>query len=124
MTVPVNTHDQNYLYGGERVFIIYIPADYGRGGHGAYFQVFHTVNGKEVPTDPGGPWYYYGRKSFMPHGFNGANHHESKRLALQAAMDWAKEQYGERTWVRNRAGDYVEKEVNDKYPLPKKERKT
>lgn len=72
-------------------------------------------------TDPDASWYDNDSKTFgLP--LNGTKHHERKATALTAAMNWANEKYGPYNWVRNQQGDYVPKEVNDRFPLRKRER--
>lgn len=71
-------------------------------------------------TAPDAPWYDYGQKVFSLFGArNGAETHaQQKAAALKAAQEWAA-QYGVTEWARNRLGDYVPKEVNDRFPLRK-----
>lgn len=63
---------------------------------------------------PKAPWYDYGQKSFYP---------ISKRWheAVEEAKEWASETFGIKEWKRNRFGDFVPAEVNDKHPIPKRQ---
>lgn len=69
-------------------------------------------------TAPDAPWYDYGCKTFslFGHGNGEQVHAKRKAAALKAAQEWAA-QYGVTEWAKNRQGDYVAKEVNDKFPL-------
>lgn len=67
-------------------------------------------------ANPDAAWYDHGCKTFGL-GLSGT-HKERKDAALKAAMDWAAK-YGVIAWAKNRQGDYVAKEVNDKFPIPK-----
>lgn len=72
-------------------------------------------------TDPNAPWYDYGNKAFPLYG-NGETPHQRKMNTLAKAQAWAESEYGIKEWVKNRMGDYVPKEVNDKFPIPKREK--
>jgi hypothetical protein len=110
----INTYDQNVADGGDRI-IISFHAREPRAYMPARWVVWRVKNGKIEKTDPNGAWYNYGRKSFTC----GSN----KKERLAEAIAWVAEKYGAREFVRNRTGNYVEKEVNEKFPLPKKEKK-
>jgi hypothetical protein len=77
--------------GGTGVTVIFDPADRGRGGHGARFVVLDVTR----PTDPGGPWYHYGRKVFA------VGWYHDRPTARQAAIDWAAE------WTGTDPADWV-----------------
>ena len=113
----INTYDQCAAAGGERVVISYRNQERGRGSRSAAWQVWLVVNGKSVSTDKDTPWYNYGKKTFDLWG----RHERAAKLAT--AIAWATEKYGARDFVLNRMGDYVEREVNEKFPLPKREYK-
>ncbi|MDE2104934.1 MAG: hypothetical protein KGL39_47290 [Patescibacteria group bacterium] len=115
--IIINTYGQNKAAGGKRVFISYLPGDWGRGGFGPRFHVDLMIDGKSMITDKDAHWSDHYRKSFTVYS------RKDKESVLQAAIAWANETYGPREFVRNRMGDYVEKEVNEKYPLPKRERR-
>ena len=76
--------------------------------------VCRYIDGQEVKTDPKAGWYDYGRKTFSVHA--------GKPEGLQVALAWVKEQFKKEDFVRNRSGDYVEREVNTRFPIPKKEK--
>lgn len=83
--------------GGKGVYVAYIPTDRGRGGHGAYWQVIRPG----YKTDPGGPWYNHGHKTF---NLWRREEKEAKRLE---AIAWASERYGiTGEWQRDPWGDY------------------
>jgi len=44
---------------------------------------------------------------------------QCRERRLKEAIAWADSQFGKRDYVKNRWGDYVEKEVNEKFPIPK-----
>jgi len=109
----VNTWDQLVAFGGDRIAILYNPQC--RGGRSANIQVFRMVNGVEYQTDPKASWYNYGKKTFLiPHPVN-----ERRGEVLAEAIAWTAK-YGLREFVRNRLGDYVEREVNERFPIPRK----
>ena len=74
------------------------------------------MNGREKVTDPKAHWADYGKKFFSSSGWG------ERKLVLETAIKWANETFGPRDFVRNRMGDYVEREVNEKFPIPKRER--
>lgn len=71
-----NGHDITRM-AGDTFYISYIGPDRGRGGDGACFAVI----GLKFKTDPDGPWYNYGNKTFNLFG-------SSKEQALFAAQVW------------------------------------
>lgn len=122
----VNTHDQNAAAGGDRVVIFYHRQETGRAYRSAGWVVGRFVDGKSISTDPGAPWYDYGRKVFSLSciGRNfGETLKDHRARVLADAIAWANKKFGIRQFVKNRLGDYVEKEVNEKFPLPKREKK-
>lgn len=115
---PVNTFDQMRLAGGDRVGIFWHGPDYGRGGSCAKWVVIRLVDGVEIPTKPGAPWYDYNRKTFSVFGVR-----EFKKPKLEEAIAWIEGRFERREFVRNRMGDYVERDVNERFPLPKRPRR-
>lgn len=94
------------FYGKGHVFIAYTPADYGRGGRGAHWQVHRPG----FETDPGGDWYNHGRKTFQVWAAHGKSHAETKRAVLAEAQAWASERYGITEWKRDPFGSYGDAE--------------
>lgn len=113
----INTYDQNVAAGGKRVYIMRYTRSGYRDVIPSNWNVNLMINGVKYKTAPDAPWYDYGCKTFS---FSGRKNAADQLLA---AIAWANETYGPREFVRNRMGDYVEKEVNEKYPLPKRERR-
>lgn len=113
----VNAWDQCRAAGGDRIII-----SFSGDGCGNEWVVHRWVDGEEVSTDPKAHWSRYGRKAFSPFSLGG-KFHERKAGALANAIKWVSETYGKSDFVRNRAGDYVEAEVNQKWPLPPRPRK-
>lgn len=109
----INTWDQLVAFGGDRIAICYEAQDLGRGGRPAAFLVMRILNGVEIKTDPEAPWHLYGRRTFYIRFPIVAN----RPKALAKAKAWANKMYGVRTYVRNRCGDYVEAEVNARFPI-------
>jgi hypothetical protein len=72
-------------------------------------------------TNPEAAWYDNGCKTFLL-GLKGATHKERKEAALKEAMAWATQRYLISEWAKNRQGDYVDKEINDNFPLAKRTR--
>ena len=64
-------------------------------------------------TDPEAHWTDYGKKKFT------VTHRGEKKTVLAEAMQWASEKYGVQEWAKNRAGDYVPKEIEARFPIPK-----
>lgn len=64
-------------------------------------------------TDPDGPWYNHGSKTFTG---------KKNSAALQKAMDWASEKYGISGWVKipGFGGDYFPAESVDAIKAAKK----
>ena len=115
MTI-VNSWDQCVRAGGDRIGISYYAAR-SRSVMPAHWRVWRLVDGKEVKTDPKAAWYDNGCKTFLLR--LGTTHKERKAHALRDAVEWVKDRYGERDFVKNRLGDYVEREVNERFPIPK-----
>ena len=78
------------------LYIGYTPADTGRAGHSQEW----TVVSPTKPTDPDGPWYNYGQKTFLV--WNRAD----KPVKLREAMDWVEKQYGIIDWEKSPFGSY------------------
>lgn len=109
----INAWDQCNAAGGDRIVISYYARS-GRDVLPSRWVVFRYIAGVTVPTDPGAPWYNAGCKTFIPAG-------RSRKEGLDQAIAWVKEAYGKSEFVRNRMGDYAEKEVNDKFPIPRRD---
>lgn len=124
----INTYEQHCADGGDRIILYYHNAQTGRASTGAKFSVSHMKAGQQYITDSKAPWYNYGKmtfevnwthsKDFPREGTVG----QRRKQALAEATAWVTEKYGAREFVKNRVGDYVEKEVNDKFPIPKREK--
>ena len=80
-----------------KIFISYSGPTYGRGPSNANWQVI----GIGFKTDPEGPWYNYGRKTFNIWGVR-----EDKKPQLAEAIKWASEIYGITKWEKDPFGDY------------------
>lgn len=106
----INTYDQCCAAGGDRIVLSYY-AKQPRSVLSSRWKVHRYVNGVSVKTDSTCPWYDYGDKSFS--GFSG------RKKSYAEAVTWVTENFGPREFVRNRMGDFVEKEVNEKFPIPK-----
>ncbi len=113
MTV-INSWDQMVAAGGDRIAIYYNGPE-ARAISVARYQVVRLVNGYERQTDPMAAWYDYHKKTFVVD----YPLREGKPIALAEAIAWVAETYGERDFVRNRLGDYVEREINERFPIPK-----
>lgn len=74
------------------------------------WYVLRYKNGVSVSTNSDAPWYDYGRRKFGVFGC-------TRKQALEEAIKWVNSEYGQREFVRNKIGDYVEKEVNKKFPI-------
>lgn len=120
----INTYEQQVADGGDRVVIYYHPQDLGRGGHGASWAVGHFVGGKAKVTDPNAAWYDNKLKTFVVFEPHNVSHSVRKKYALVKALTWAMAKYGKREFVGNRMGDMVEKEVNERFPLRKREKRS
>ena len=114
----INTHDQLCAFGGDRIAILFSAQISGRACRSANYSVYRVVDGKELITDPKAHWRDYGHKAFDVCGGR-----ETKPAVLAEAIAWANAKYGEREFVRNRVGDYVEREVNERFPIPPRSRK-
>jgi len=119
----INTFDQCKAAGGDRIAILYKAGDYGRGGTSACVLVARIKDGREVVTDPKAHFLDYGRKAFPVHRYlQEGPFHLAKREAIRQAMEWACQKYGPREFAKNRMRDYVEKEVNERFPIPKRKK--
>ena len=110
MKQVINTWDQQVAALGDRIAIFYSSGSKWRC---ASWKVYRIRNGKQLATDATADWEDGKSKTFDVRG------RIDKKEKLQEAIAWAIATYGPREFVRNRMGDYVEKEVNDKYPLPR-----
>ena len=111
----INSWDQNVAAGGDRITIYYYAPE-ARAVSVARYQVVHLVDGHQRQTDPKAAWYDHGKKTFLV----SYPLREGKPIALAKAIAWVAETYGVRDFVRNRFGDYVEREVNERFPIPKR----
>jgi len=71
-------------------------------------------DGREVATDPNAAWYDFKKKAFYVSG------RTDRMTQLADALAWVKEKYGKDDFVRNRMGDYVEREINTQFPIPER----
>jgi len=76
---------------------------------------------RSFQTNPEAAWYDRGCKTFSL-TFKGASHKERKDAALKEAMAWVAERYLISEWAKNQQGDYVDKEINDNFPIEKRSR--
>ena len=114
----INTYQQCQTAGGERIAIYYRGVYRGRGGHGACFLVGRFKDGVEYKTDPDAHYHHNFMKWFPVH----YPVPKSKPMVLAQVIAWVTERYGAREFVRNRMGDYVERDVNERFPLRPRER--
>ena len=72
--------------------------------------------GQEIPTNPKAQWYDYERQCFSYGG------RDTRMTALARAKMFAKALLGKEAvdWCRNRMGDYVPRDVNERFPLCRK----
>lgn len=115
----INTWDQLCAAGGDRIALIYHGHDPNPlSCRVPKWAVLRIVNGREVKTDPGGWYGDNGMKTFTVH--HPLRQH--KMPALEGVIAWVREQFGPRAFTRNRMGDFVEVEVNAKFPIPPRKR--
>ncbi len=82
-----------------KLFISYSPQDSGRAGHGAHW----IVVGNGFLTDPKGPWYDNGNKSFLIWDRG------CKQSELDNVMAWVAERYGITKWEHGPWDSYFPK---------------
>ncbi len=109
----INTYDQCVAAGGDRVFISYSGYE-SRRCMPAHWTVYRVKNGEMMITDPKAHWMDNQRKTFTVAG------RDKIKSVLRKAIAWANIIYSKREFVRNRMGDYVEREVNEKFPIPRR----
>lgn len=110
----INTHDQLVAAGGDRIAIYYLPESMGS----AHWRVCRMIDGKEIKTDLKAHWFNYGNKAFVVwHPIR-----KNKDKTLAEAFAWVEATFGKKEFVRNRLGEYVEREVNERFPIPPKKR--
>lgn len=117
----INTHDQLKANGGG---VAIVPTYTGvRTIHPYGWGIYRVgKDGKAIPTDPNAHWTEYGKKVF-PHNRHNGTPAEQKRASLEAAKAWITEQgWHDGEWTRNQARDYVPKEVNDNFPIAKRDK--
>ena len=71
------------------------------------------------PTDKDAHPFHYGCKYFSIYDVRDKPRSIARKIALQTAITWSNENYGPFTWAKNALGDYVPKEINDKFPIQK-----
>lgn len=86
---PVNTSEQ---VGPGGVFVCFSSGD--RRGSVPASQIVQVGQ----KTDPEGPWYNYGNKTFLG----------KRSESFPKAVAWATERFGIQNWRRNGAGDYID----------------
>lgn len=113
----INTYDQLKAAGGDRIAIIYCGRGLGLTDVPGW-TVVRIKDGRELVTDAKAAWYNRKHKTFSLW----SRVREGKPKALAEALAWVAEKYGKTDFARNREGDYVEREVNEKFPLPPRKR--
>lgn len=114
----INTYDQlrqavkdGLIETKQAIMVYYAPYE-ARGGQGSCWMVASPF----FETDPQSTWYYHGKKAFIVAG------RSSMGRKRQEAIEWATKVYGVKEWKRNRVRDYVPAIVQEKLPIPKRER--
>ena len=118
----INTHDQVSRFGGDRIVIYYQRQEIGRMSVSPGYAVHRVVNGTSVETFPEAPWYDHGMKHFLLGMERAKSLKERRAMAREKAIVWACDKFGPRDFVPNRDGDLVEREVNKRFPLPRRPR--
>lgn len=106
----INTWDQNTVAGGDRIALTYTPHDRCTPASG--WHVARWKDGVALVTDSKAAWYDGKLKAFPC--FSGKADKERARLE---AVEWIAAKYGPRDLVRNAMGDFVEREVQELYPI-------
>jgi hypothetical protein len=96
----VGIHNAWGFAGHGNVYIGYTPGDSGRGGRSANWQVIRPG----YKTDPKGPWYNNGYKTFSVYG------RVDKEPKLNEAKQWVSERYGIKEWARTPFGSWMDAE--------------
>lgn len=91
-----NSHDICRVFGG-KIYLTYHAPD-GRRCMSAKW----VAQGVGIKTDPDGPWYNNGMKTFIG---------KMRSPALDEAKRWANEQYGISDWLRDPWGCWQDSEV-------------
>jgi len=109
-----NTHYQLVAAGGG-IAIIYQGHGGARSMQYPAWRVYRVnARGVKLATDPTAHWMDGGCKRFSVHN------REDKKVQLELAVQWVKEQYGEEgPWKRNRTGDMVPERINAQFPIRK-----
>ena len=81
---------------GSKIFVLYTGPTYGKLYQSATWQVC----GVGFKTDPDGPWYNHGMKTFN------VWKRDEKQSQLAEAIKWASETYGIANWEKDPFGDY------------------
>ena len=98
-------------FGGDRIAVTF-HQNGGRSVLPPWWAVVRILDGKELATDPKASHWMRGCKTFC-----WANGKEEKKKALWKALAWVRRTYGRKGLVRNAMGDFVETEVQAKYPI-------
>lgn len=115
----INTYDQLCRAGGG---VAIMPSYTGSRTQYFYGWAVYRVNehGKQIVTDPKAHWSDCGKKVFSASSQQGDTPAERSRAAREAAKQWIAEQgWYNGEWQRNRAQDYVPKDINQRFPIRK-----
>lgn len=115
----INTYDQlkagvesGIIEKDQAVCIIY------SNGRNARLSVYPRweISSPFFKTNPESHWTDYGRQVFIITGGN------TKKTVLAVAKLWAETRYNVTGWAKNRAGDFVPKTLNEKLPIPERQK--
>lgn len=95
----VGVHNAHLFAGHGNAFVMYLAADHG-WRHGAMWRVARPG----FLTDPKGPWYNYGNKTFVVFG------RHDKLAVFEEAKAWASERFGIKEWARTPYGSWMDAE--------------
>lgn len=117
MTRPlVNTHDQLVAAGGG-IAILYRARGSRPSSVPGWLVLRVDARGVEVATDSRAHFSSYGKKLFI------AGASDTRQAALQKALDWVQQTYGEAgPWVMNAVRDYVPERIQKQFPIPKRKK--
>jgi len=122
MTEPrplINSFDQITAAGGRRFVISYHAREVALA---ARWVVLGYQDGREFVTDPKAAWFDHGRKTFLPDPSSSKDWRDAKQKAYDEAVAWVKRRYNAVDFVRNTVGDYVERDVNERFPIPRQKK--